>query len=98
MNASDHTTEQHLVPYSTYFLIWGALLLLTALTLATAGIHFGKFNVLAALLIASCKTGLVLSIFMHLRYDEPLYRNVLLIAAVTLAVFIGITFLDVSFR
>jgi cytochrome c oxidase subunit 4 len=98
MNSTDHPTDQHLVPYGTYFLVWGALLILTALTVAAAGIHFGRLNVLAALLIASCKTGLVLYIFMHLKYDEPIYRNVLFIAAVCLAIFIGITFLDVSFR
>jgi len=86
------------VPYGTYFLVWATLLVLTALTVAVAGFDLGPLNVLAALTIASCKTALVLYVFMHLKYDEPLFRHCLLIAAVALAIFIGITFLDVSFR
>jgi cytochrome c oxidase subunit 4 len=48
-----------------------ALLALTAITVAAAGIDFGAGNVVIALTIATVKASLVALIFMHLRHDKP---------------------------
>ncbi len=49
----------------------GALLALTAITVAAASFDFGSGNVVIALGIATVKASLVALIFMHLRHDKP---------------------------
>ncbi len=82
----------------TYIIVWLCLLALTALTVAVARFHWVGYAVLAALAIASLKSGLVVSFFMHLK-DEPwvlkfLFFFVLFVFAATLV----LTFSDVLFR
>jgi len=90
---------QHgLVGYWGYVWTWAGLLILTAVTIYVAGLKLGKLSVLTAILIASVKAGLVLYIFMHLRYEERIFRIILFVVIVTLTVIIGLTFLDVGFR
>ncbi len=50
-----------------------ALLALTGLTVAAAQFHFGALNVWVALAIASLKAGLVIAVFMHMKYEGPLF-------------------------
>jgi len=94
----DGSEKHQLVGYGTYFLTWFALLLLTALTVTVAGLHLGSFSIAGAILIASAKATIVLLIFMHLRYEAPVFRTMIIVVLLALAVFIGLTFLDVSFR
>jgi cytochrome c oxidase subunit 4 len=84
--------------YSTYILVWLGLLVFTSLTVAVAGFHLGSISIFAVILIAACKSSLVLSFFMHLRYEKPLFRILVLVALATLAVFIALTFADISYR
>lgn len=90
--------REGLVPYTTYVLIWLALLVLTVLTVTVAGMHIKGLSVITALFIASAKSTLVLNIFMHLKYERSFFRVIILIVIVTIAIFIGLTFLDVLFR
>jgi len=78
--------------------VWGALLLLTGITVAVARLHLGKWSILSALAIASIKAGLVISFFMGLRREAPIFWWMLLAAIVTLATIIGLTFIDVLLR
>ena len=71
---------------------------LTGLTILVAQTDLGLFNVWGALAIASVKSALVIAYFMHMRYEGRLLRLCLLAALVTLAIFIGFTFFDVSYR
>ena len=87
-----------LVPYGTYVLVWFGLMALTGVTITVANLHLGQFSVLAAILIAAVKGTLVLMIFMNLKYEERLFRIMLLLAVVTLAVIMVLTFTDISFR
>lgn len=93
-------TEQHshIVPYRTFILIWVVLLVLTGVTVAAAQFHFGALNVWIALGIATLKSGLVVAVFMHMKYETPLFKIALLSALAILAIFIGMTFLDVLYR
>jgi cytochrome c oxidase subunit 4 len=59
-------------PLRTYFLVYGALLLLLVLTVGVTELHLGTFGVIVALLIAVAKAVLVLLYFMHLRYSSRL--------------------------
>ncbi|MBK7868009.1 MAG: hypothetical protein IPJ75_14120 [Ignavibacteriales bacterium] len=53
-NTNDHKNHDH--GYGHYILIWFALLILTGLTVAVAGINFGNLTIITALAIASVKS------------------------------------------
>jgi cytochrome c oxidase subunit 4 len=94
----DTSQEQHVVNYGTYILVWFALIVLTGLTVAVSGTNLGGFSVWTAILIAAIKTTLVLFVFMHLKYERPLFRWMILVALVAITIFIVLTFFDVSYR
>ena len=93
---SEHTHEP--VPYRTFILIWVALLLLTAITVAVSRIDLGALNIWVALGVASVKSSLVIFVFMHLRQESKLFKIGLLVMLSILAIFIGLTFFDVLYR
>ena len=64
--------SEHIVPRSTYFVIFAALLVGTAVTVFAATIDFGPMNDLIAMTIAVTKMSLVLLYFMHVRYSSRL--------------------------
>jgi cytochrome c oxidase subunit 4 len=88
----------HIVPYRTFIFIWIGLLVLTGLTIAVAQIDLGALNIWVALSIASCKSALVVAVFMHMKYEQRLFKLSLLAALVILAFFIGFAFVDVLYR
>ena len=90
--------DKHIVNTKTFVLVWVALLTLTAITVTVAKLNFGAFSTLTAIVIASVKAGLVLWFFMHLKYEKRLLKLLLLVPIVTLAVIIGMTFIDVGYR
>jgi cytochrome c oxidase subunit IV len=90
--------EHHVVSYRILTFVWLALLVLTALTVGVTRLDLGGYKVLAALAIASLKSGLVITFFMHMKYEGRLLRWLLFVALVTLAIFIGFTFFDVLYR
>jgi cytochrome c oxidase subunit 4 len=96
---TSHTEKEHdQVPYRVYFVVWAALLLLTTLTVAVSYLDMKNVTVLTAMLIATCKGMLVLLYFMHIRYEKPLYITMILAALGTYAIFIGLTFVDYTYR
>ncbi len=66
-------SEHHVIPLKVYFNVLGALLVLTVITVAAARVDFGQMNTIIALGIASIKAFLVLSYFMHLKYDDKTF-------------------------
>lgn len=58
----------------TYFLVFGALLLLTLITTGVAFINLGPLNAPVALTVAMTKAALVMIYFMHLRHSTLLAR------------------------
>jgi cytochrome c oxidase subunit 4 len=90
--------HHHIVSYSKLTCIWLALLALTAMTVAITRVDLSCYKVLAALTIACVKSGLVIAVFMHMKYEGRLLRWLLFLALVTLAIFIGFTFFDVLYR
>jgi cytochrome c oxidase subunit 4 len=90
-------TSGHVTPLEHYILIWAGLLVLTALTVALAGINLGRWVILTALSIASVKAFLVLNVFMHLRSEDRVFRIFVAVATVTLGIFIILTFFDYAF-
>jgi len=90
--------QGHILNYSTLVLVWLALLVLTAITVAVSRLDLGALNIWAAIAIACIKTSLVVAFFMHMKYENTLFRVFLLVALVTLMTFIGLTFFDVLYR
>jgi cytochrome c oxidase subunit 4 len=90
--------DVHIVPTKTFVFVWLVLLALTAVTVTVARMDLGPLSILTAIAIASVKAGLVLWFFMHLKYEARLFKVLLLVPVVTLAVIIGLTFVDVWYR
>jgi cytochrome c oxidase subunit 4 len=87
------------VSHARYFYVWGALLVLTAITVTTAGLNIGRAGIIVVLAIAAAKSTLVLLWFMHLRSESRLMLKLLVpIAVATLAIFIGLTYTDILTR
>jgi cytochrome c oxidase subunit 4 len=83
----------------TYVLVWVGLLILTGITVSLAGMNLRGLSILIPLLVAATKSGLVLSYFMHLKYETGLlFKLMIPIVLATLTIFIGLTFSDVAFR
>ena len=62
----------HISPKSTYYTIFGMLMVLTALTVYAAFHHLGVFNFPVAIGIAITKATLVILFFMHAKYSSRL--------------------------
>jgi cytochrome c oxidase subunit 4 len=84
----------HVVPQRLYFVIFGSLLAMTALTTGMAYVDLGKGNTVVALAIACCKATLVILFFMHWRWSTRLVRVVILSALLWLAILITLTTTD----
>lgn len=90
--------KHHIVPYRTYLYVLVALVMLTFISIGITNIHLGKWTVAGALLLASTKTFLVLTYFMHLKFDKPYIRLMVGFVFAIFVVVIIITFLDYFYR
>jgi cytochrome c oxidase subunit IV len=90
---TEHTSHS----YSIYILVWLGLLTLTALTTVVAGINFGALTIAIALIIASTKSYLVLTIFMHLRIEQTAFKIFIFVAMAFLIISFILLFSDYSF-
>ena len=94
-NHEEHIEHSH--GYGIYILVWLALMSLTGITVAVAGINFGGLTIATALFIASIKTYLVLTIFMHLRSETKTFRVFVGVALLFLLISFILLFSDYSF-
>ena len=96
---SDHAEHEHMgaghvVPVSTYILVFVALMCGTALTTGVAYIDLGRWNTVAALAIAVAKMILVVLFFMHVKYATGLTRIVILAGFFWLGIMITLSCAD----
>jgi cytochrome c oxidase subunit 4 len=97
----EHHEEAHAhepVGYGSYFMTWFALVFLTAITVTAAGLHLGRTSVAVALTIATVKASIVLYLFMHLKYEDAVFRRLILVMIGFFGIMVGLTFTDVLFR
>ncbi len=91
-------TKTHIVKYKTYFFVLLALLLMTFISVAITSIDLGGLAIVGALLLATIKSSLVLWFFMHLKYENVMFRVMIgFVLFIFLAVMI-VTFLDYGFQ
>ena len=99
MDSTRHTESPHgPAGYSRLVLLWLGLLALTGLTVALAGIELGSLVVVTALVIASTKAVLVLNVFMHLKFEDRVFRFFVAAALTVLFIFFALTFMDYGFH
>jgi cytochrome c oxidase subunit IV len=81
--------ESHEHPPVPYFLIAGTLFVLTLVTIAVSFVNLGKTgNVVLALAVATFKGSLVMTFFMHLKYE----RKIMWVIALTPFALAGVLF------
>ena len=79
---------------STYFAVFAALMVFTALTVWAAFQHLGIWNTPVALAIAITKATLVVLFFMHMRYAPKLTALVVLTSILFLLILFVVTLTD----
>ena len=91
---------EHIVSRTIYFVIFGALIVLTVVTYFAAQIHFQReaINTIIALVIAVTKATLVILYFMHVRYSPRLTWVVVTAGFFWLAIMIMLTLSDYETR
>lgn len=94
----DNNSHEHIISYGTYIFVWLGLLALTALTVTIAGIKLGDLTVVVALVIAMIKSILVVNIFMHIKFDEVMFKIFVIVGFLTLVSIFILTFSDYLFR
>jgi cytochrome c oxidase subunit 4 len=90
--------EKHLISFKTFIVVWLALTILTAITIAVSFINFGVLNIVIALAIASFKAALVALFFMHLKYEDKVTWVFALYPLGLLALLIGLNISDIFYR
>lgn len=88
----------HVLPKGTLFKVFGALIVLTVITVAVAYVPLGPLNVPVAIAIAAAKATLVVLFFMALKYDNPVNALTFTIGIIMVIVFITFTMFDTAFR
>ncbi|MFA6470199.1 MAG: cytochrome C oxidase subunit IV family protein [Bacteroidota bacterium] len=95
---SEHQHEEaHVIEYGNYIFIWLGLLAFTGITVTVSGIDLGNWTIVIALLIACVKSWYVLNYFMHMKYEDVVFKIFILTALFTFFIFLGFTFWDYSF-
>ena len=84
----------HVSPKSTYYTIFGALMLGTALTVGAAFINLGDLNFPVALAIAVTKATLVVLFFMHVKYGSRMTKLAVMTAFFFLGIMLTLTMSD----
>ena len=95
----EHAEEHgHVVSYQTLVRVWLLLLLLTAILVFASTAYHEALSVWAMLTLTPLKAGLVFFYFMHLKYEKPFLKAMVLVTLALVILFIGLTFLDISLR
>lgn len=90
--------KHHITPYKTYLGVLAILIVFTLLSVAITQIELSRWSTIAALLLAGIKSTFVLLIFMHLKFDQRIFKLMVGLIILLLVVVIGFTMLDFLFR
>jgi len=84
----------HVSPKSTYYTIFGALMVLTGITVAAAFTNLGSLNFPVAISIAITKATLVILFFMHVKYSSRLTKMIVGMSFFFLFILFALTLTD----
>jgi len=88
----------HVAPKSMYYMVFGALMVGTILTVAAAKFNMGPLNNIVMLAIACTKASLVILFFMHVRWSSRLTWVVAMSGFFWLLILFGIGMSDYMSR
>lgn len=95
----EYEVHAHVTPTRMYAAVLGGLLVLTVLTVAVSYVSFGQpLNLIIAILIATMKGALVVTYFMHMKYEAKFNVLIFLGSLVFLAIFLAYTINDTAYR
>lgn len=90
--------KTHIVPYKTQIAVVVVLIVFTAISVAVTRLEFGGFNTLVAMLIAGCKSVIVMAWYMHLKYEKALLPVLVTAVIILFLLVLFVTFFDYSYR
>jgi cytochrome c oxidase subunit 4 len=88
----------HIASVTSYLVIFGTLMVMTAITVAVAYVNLGAVNTVVALGVASFKATLVILYFMHVKYSSRLTKLVVVSGFFFLIILLGLTMTDYGSR
>jgi cytochrome c oxidase subunit 4 len=88
----------HVVPASLFLKVLLALLVLTVITVAISRVDFGGANLFVAMAIAAVKVSLVMTFFMHLKWDTPINQIAIISSFMFLSLLFIFTLADYATR
>lgn len=93
-----HEVHEHVSPVSSYVKVFGALLVLTALTYGVSYMDLGNASLPVAMIVAFAKASLVCMYFMHLKYDDRYNVFVFISTILFVGIFFTFTIFDLMQR
>jgi cytochrome c oxidase subunit IV len=90
--------KSHISSFSSLAIVLVILLLLTTLSVGVTAYHLGAFAVAIALIIASIKVAIVITQYMHMKFESLFLKLMISGVFVIFALVIIITFIDYYFR
>lgn len=90
--------SDHVSPVSLYLTIFGALMVLTGVTVGAAYVDLGIFNFSVAIAIAIFKATLVIWYFMHVKWQSHMTKLTLATGLFFLAILLGMSLIDYASR
>ena len=83
-----------IVPKQTYYVIFGTLMVLTAITVSVAYIDLGPINAVVAIVIACFKALIVVLYFMHVKFGTRLVKLTAIAGLYWLGILLTLTLSD----
>ncbi len=88
----------HISSYQSHVKVLLSLLVLTMVTVLLTWFDFGILTIAVTLLVASVKATIVLTWFMHLKFESAIIRGMVIGVFALFTLVLTITFIDYSFR
>ena len=94
----DGAVHAHVSSLGFYIAVFVGLLILTGVTVGQSYVDLGKANLLAVILIATMKASLVVTFFMHLKWDNKFNALIFISTLFFIGVFFAYTLNDTDRR
>lgn len=94
----DGAVHAHVSSTAFYVAVFLGLLFLTGMTVGQSYVDLGKANIILVILIATMKASLVVTFFMHLKWDNKFNALIFISTIFFIAVFFAYTMNDTEHR
>src|SRR4051794_4427921 len=97
-HVDDGAVHAHISSVPFYVAVFLGLLVLTGITVGQSYVDLGKANLFAVIVIATMKASLVVTFFMHLKWDNKFNALIFISAVLFIGVFFAYTLNDTDKR